>query len=250
MHGLSVRVELFIAIMKKTKSRHIVAMGGGGFSMDDTTLMDDFVLGLTGKRRPRVCFVGTASGDSDTYFAKFDAAFGAKRAVASHLPLFQRKHIDLASFVMGQDVIYVGGGNTANLLAVWRVHGVEAILKKAWAKGVVLCGVSAGMICWFEGSVTDSFGPLAVLNDGVGFLPGSACPHYDGEAERRPTYHRLVKSGKLPAGYAADDRAGLHFVGRRLKEVVTSRRGAGAYRVERVGGRVVETRLETRFLGG
>jgi dipeptidase E len=234
---------------QKPKFPQIIATGGGGFSMDSTTLMDDFVLSLTHKRRPKICFIGTASGDSEGYIAKFNAAFGKKRAVASHLPLFNRNQTDPAAFLFSQDIIYVGGGNTANLLAVWRVHGVDKILRRAWKNGVVLCGLSAGMICWFEGCVTDSFGPLAVLKDGVGFLPGSACPHYDGERMRRPTYQSLIRGGKLPAGYAADDGAALHFVGRRLKEVVSSRPGAAAYRVERMGRNVVETKLKARYLG-
>jgi peptidase E len=215
----------------------------------ENLLLDDYVLGLTGKRRPKVCFVGTASGDSETYLEKFRGAFPRRRAVASHLALFRRTVVDLRGFLLGQDVIYVGGGNTANMLAVWRVHGVDAILRRAWMNGVVLCGVSAGMICWFEGSVTDSYGPLAELRDGLGFLAGSACPHYDGEARRRPTYQGLVRRGRLPAGYAADDGAGLHFVGRELSGVVTSRRKAAGYQVERVKGRVVETRLAGRYLG-
>ena len=227
--------------------RHIVAMGGGGFSMEPRNpALDDFVLRLTGKRRPRVCFVPTPSGDSENYIAKFEHAF-RQRAVTSHLALFNRNVVDLRRFLLAQDVIYVGGGNTANALAVWRRHGVDVILCEAWRKGVVLAGLSAGMICWFECSVTDSFGPLAPLNDGLGLLPGSACPHYDGEAKRRPAYHRFVRNG-LPAGYAADDYAALHFVGRHLAEVVASRPNAHAYHVQLVSGKVVETALPARYL--
>ena len=224
-------------------------MGGGGFSMEETPLLDDFILQLARKRRPKICFIPTASGDSPGYIEKFHAAFTPKRAIASHLPLFIRDQTDLASFLLSQDVLYVGGGNTANMLAIWRVHGVDKILRRAWKNGVILCGLSAGMICWFQACVTDSFGPLALLDDGLRLLPGSACPHYDGEAQRRPTYHALIRAGKLPAGYAADDGAALHFAGRKLIEVVTSRPGASAYRVERIGRRLVETRLEARYLG-
>jgi peptidase E len=135
------------------------------------------------------------------------------------------------------------------MLAVWRVHGVDRILRQAWGRGVVLCGLSAGALCWFEGGVTDSFGPLAALDDGLGFLNGTMCPHYDGEARRRPTYQALVRRGRVAAGYAADDGAALHFIGTRLAEVVTSRPRAGAYRVERAGGRAVEKPLATRYLG-
>jgi dipeptidase E len=190
--------------------------------------------------------VPTASGDSAQYVGKFLRAFRG-RAEASYLSLFKRDARDLREFVLSQDVIYVGGGNTANLLAVWRVHGVDEIMREAWRRGVVLTGISAGMLCWFECCVTDSFGPLAGLEDGLGILKGSACPHYDGEAERRPTYQRLVSSG-LAAGYAADDFAALHFVGRRLHACVASKAGAGCYRVEMRKGMVVERRLATRVL--
>jgi dipeptidase E len=239
-----------IVRQRKGRDRHIIAMGGGGFSMEpENPLLDDFILRLTNKRRPRVCFLPTAGGDTDGYIERFYKAFGKRRSLPSHLGLFRRTHVDLRAYLMGRDVIYVGGGNTANMLAVWRVHGVDAILRRAWAAGVVMCGVSAGALCWFGGGVTDSYGPLAALDDGLGLLQGSMCPHYDGEAKRRPTYQKLVARGQLPAGYAADDGAGLHFVGRRLAEVVTSRRTAAGYRVERLGRRAVETRLEGRFLG-
>ena len=151
-----------------------------------------------------------------------------------------------------QDVIYVGGGNTANLLAVWRAHGLDRILRRAWQEGVVLCGLSAGMNCWFNESVTDSFGvsQLAPLRDGLGLLPGSCCPHYDGEEQRRPMFQRFVASGELVDGWAADDGAALVFQGESLSEIVTSRSGSAAYRVERSGeSGAIERRVEARFLG-
>ncbi len=225
-------------------------MGGGGFSMEpENPLLDDFVLGLTGATRPRVCFLATASGDAEGYIADFQAAF-ATRAHASHLALFDRTVDDIEGLLLGQDVIYVGGGNTANMLAVWRVHGVDRVLRAAWEAGVVLAGLSAGSICWFESGTTDSFGPgLDVLTGGLGLLPGSHCPHYDGEPLRRPTYQRHVAEGLLPAGYAADDGAALVFDGASLLEVVSSRPDAAAYRVELLDGSARETRLATRYLG-
>ena len=231
--------------------KQIVAMGGGGFSMEpDNPLLDDFVLGLTGKPRPKVCFVPTATGDHEGYTQKFYDAFPAERATASHLALFKRTEPDLRAFVLAQDVIYVGGGNTVSLLAVWRAHGLDVVLREAWEAGVVLCGVSAGALCWFEGGTTDSFGAgLAPLRDGLGFLTGSGCPHYDGEAERRPLYQKLVGEGVLPSGLAADDSAALYFTGTQLVEAVSSVPDARAYRVERHGDAVVETPLQTRFLG-
>jgi peptidase E len=228
----------------------IVAMGGGGFSMEpENPLLDDFILSLTGVDRPRVCFLPTASGDSDRYVANFYAAF-ARRSEASHLALFDRTVPDIDAFLFEQDVIYVGGGNTENLLAVWRVHGVDRALRAAWRRGVVLAGLSAGSICWFESGTTDSFGPeLSVLTDGLGLLPGSHCPHYDGEEQRRGAYHRLVAEGRLPPGYAADDSAALVFEETSLREVVSARAGAAAYRVVAVDGVAVETPLATRYLG-
>ncbi len=225
-------------------------MGGGGFSQEpDVPLLDDFVLSLAGRKRPRVCFVPTASGDDATYVRNFYDAF-AGRAEATWLPLFYRRHENLRSVVLAQDVVYVGDGSTENVLAIWRAHGLDAILREAWERGIVLAGLSAGSICWFEAGVTDSFGlGLAPLVHGLGFLAGSHCPHYDGEALRRPRYHELVAAG-LPAGIAADDGAALVYEGTQPVEVVTSRPSAGAYRVGLADGRVVETPLPTRHLAG
>jgi dipeptidase E len=231
----------------------VLAMGGGGFSMEpDNPLLDRFVLSLARSSPPRVCFLGTASGDDEGYVARFYRAFAGLDCRPSDLGLFERTVGDLESFVLAQDVIYVGGGNTASLLAVWRAHCLDRVLRKAWEQGVVMCGLSAGMNCWFEQSVTDSFdlARLAPLHDGLGLLPGSACPHYDGEEQRRPTFTRLVASGELPDGWAADDGAGLVFAGRELVEVVASRPEAGAYRVQRAAdGGVSEESLPARYLG-
>jgi peptidase E len=229
----------------------IVAMGGGGFASEpDNQLLDDFILGLSGQTRPRLLFLPTATANVPTYLASFYPAF-SRRAEAGHLDLFTRTADDIGRLVLDQDVVYVGGGNTANLLAIWRVHGLDAILRKAWQSGVVMAGVSAGAICWFQAGVTDSFGPeLAALDGGLGLLPGSFCPHYDGEPARRPTFHRLVGERRLPEGWAADDGAALHFVGSELAEVVSSRREARAYRLRPTADGAGETDLATRYLGG
>jgi dipeptidase E len=232
--------------------RRIVAMGGGGFSMEpENPLLDEFVLSLTRAPRPRVCFVPTASGDPDGYVAAFYRAFAALDCRPSDLGLFARTVGDLRAHVLAQDVVYVGGGSTANLLAVWRTHGLDRILEEAWREGVVLCGISAGMNCWFQQSVTDSFdlARLAPLRDGLGLLPGSACPHFDGEAQRRPVYRGLVASGELDGGWAADDGAALVFAGDELHEVVASRPDAAAHRVTRTDAGVEERRVAARFLG-
>lgn len=228
---------------------HIVALGGGGFSMEpENPLLDDYILSLARKPSPRVCFVPTASGDSEGYCLRFFDAFSPRDCVPTHLPLFKRKAADLRDFVLRQDIIYVGGGNTVNLLAIWRAHGLDQILRDALSEGVVLCGISAGSLCWFEAGVTDSFGPeLAPLRDGLGFLPGSNCPHYDGESKRRPTYHRLIADG-LPAGYAADDGCALHFEAGKIKRIVSSRRTAKAYKVGLLNGQVNEEAICPEFL--
>ena len=230
--------------------RHIVAMGGGGFSMEPRNpRLDGFVLSLVRrKRHPRVCFVGTAAADSDSYIRRFHEAFPPTRAAATHLSLFDRSVSDLRKFVMAQDVIYVGGGNSANMLAVWRLHGFDKALRVAWNAGVVMAGISAGAICWFEDGVTDSFGmPFRALNDGLGFVRGACCPHYDGEKERRPALMRLIKRG-FSSTLALDDGAAAHFAGTRLKEVVSSRPKARAFRIELKRGVVVETTIPVRYL--
>ena len=231
--------------------RHIVARGGGGFSMEPRNLMlDDFVLSLARrKKRPRVCFVGTASGDNDSYIRRFHEAFPPSRAEATHLTFFERTVRDLKTFVMAQDVIYVGGGSSANLLAVWRLHGFDKVIRAAWNEGIVMAGISAGAICWFEDGITDSFGmPYRALGDGLGIVRGGCCPHYDGEAERAPVLRRLIARGFLST-LALDDGAAAHFVGTRLKEIVSSRRKARAMRVELSKGAVVETPIPVRYLG-
>lgn len=233
----------------------IVAMGGGGFSMEpDSQLLDRYVLAASPRETPAVCFVPTASGDAEGYIERFYDAFGQLPCQPSHLSLF-KPPADLRSFVFAQDIIYVGGGNTRNLIVLWREWGLDRILRDAWEAGIVLAGISAGMICWFESGVTDStpgttgdpiddFSALVCL----GLLPGSACPHYDGESSRRPAYERLVASGAMAAGYAADDGAALHFVGRDLKQAVSSRPEARAFRVERRGRSAVETPIAPIFL--
>jgi peptidase E len=217
---------------------------GGGQSEDEGRLILDYVLALTGKERPRVCFVPTASSEHpDVLLSLYSELSG--RADSTHVSFFPWPPEDLRERVLSQDLIWVSGGNTANMLAIWRVHGFDELAGEAWEQGVVLAGGSAGMICWFEAGVTDSFGPqLEGMRDGLGLLAGSACPHYDGEELRRPRYRELVDGG-FPPGIAADDSVALHYVGTELREVVSAREGARAYRVERGA----ETPIEARLLG-
>ena len=234
-----------------TRPPQIIAMGGGGFSMEpENLLLDRYVLSIAAVPLPKVCFVGTASGDSPTYSEKFFAAFSTLPCTPMELSLFKPSTADLRSFVLEQDVIYVGGGNTRALLALWREWGLDAILREAWQSGIVMAGISAGSICWFQQGLSDSVipGDLAPL-ECLGFLPGSNSPHYAGEPQRRPAYHRFIREGKLDAGSAADDGAALHFIGQELRGVVSSRETARAYSVRLVGSEVEEAPLETVWLG-
>jgi len=213
----------------------ILAMGG----YPDENLLDH---ALRLARGNRVLYVPTPAaeiaGDIVWWYERLRG-----RAELTHLKFFPWPPADLRELALAHDVIVVSGGNTANALAIWRLHGFDAVLREAWESGVVLTGWSAGMICWFEHGVTDSFGPELAPMDCLGFLPGSACPHYDGEERRRPVYTELVAGG-FPAGIAADDDVGVHFAGTELQEVVTSRAGATAYRVTAEG----ETPLDARLL--
>ena len=225
-------------------------MGGGGFSMEpENPLLDDYVLAQSRRSKPRICFLGCASGDASSYVEKFYLAFSQQACEPTHLAMFITPPPDIASIVPRQDIFYVGGGSTRNLLAIWREWGLDRLLAREWRRGKIFAGLSAGSLCWFESGVSDSFGPKLAPVFALGWIRGSHCPHYDGEAERRPTYHRLVGSGKIAGGYAADDGAALHFVGHRLHRVVSSRPNAKAYRVSKSGKGVVERALDVQYLG-
>jgi dipeptidase E len=226
-------------------NQQILGLGGGGDTPEQTRALLAHAFSLTGRERPRVIHVPTAVGDADSAVVAFYERC-AGLGELSHLKFHPWPPAGLRELALAQDAIFVGGGSTANMLAIWRVHSFDEILREAWEAGVVLFGWSAGMICWFEAGVTDSFRPgLDGMRDGLGFLAGSACPHYDGEALRRPRYRELVEAG-FPEGVAADDGVGLHYVGTELRDVVTCRPGAAAYRVTRDG----EHRLEARLIPG
>jgi peptidase E len=231
----------------------ILALGGGGFSMEPSNpLADDYALSLTGRPRPRVCFLPTASGDADHYIVRFYRTFAA-RAETSHLSLFRRDkgpgavEGDPRAHLLSQDLIYVGGGSVLSLLGTWRAHGLDEVLVEAWERGVVLCGLSAGSLCWFEEAVSAFHGPAQQVR-GLGVLPFSNCVHYDGEPIRREEYRAQIAAG-MCSGYGCEDGAALHFIGRELAHVVASRSRATAYRVELVAGEVRETALAVRDLG-
>jgi peptidase E len=230
--------------MARQKSQ-IIAIGGGGFSAEpDKPGLGEYILAQARRRNPRICFLATASGDAPTSVAQFYAACSRQNCRPTHVALFDRTP-HLEEVLLAQDIIYVGGGNTKSMLAVWRDWQIPALLRRAWRSGVVLAGVSAGAICWFEVGVTDSWaGRLAPLPC-LGFLPGACCPHYDGEAERRPALLGFVKLGSVPGTLALDDGAAAHFVDRRLLRVVSSRPTARGYEVRRRGSKPVERILPT-----
>ena len=207
-------------------------------------------LQLTGKPRPRLCFLSTAGGDDATWIAKFYTASIGEDVTPSHLQLFPMPNVrDVRTHLLAQDMLWVGGGSVANLLAVWRTHDLDAILREGWERGIVLTGVSAGSICWHVGGTTDSFGvELRPVTNGLGFVPYSNGVHYDSEERRRPLFQQLIADGTLPAGYATDDQVALHYLDETLHKVIAETSGKYAYHVVRTSAGVAETRLEPDVL--
>lgn len=207
-------------------------------------------MSLTGVPRPRVCLLHTAMGDDPRWIAAGYTAFAGEAADVSHLQLIPMPNVaDMRSQLLAQNLIWVGGGSVAALLALWRLHGLDAVMRECWESGVVLGGVSAGSLCWHAAGTTDSFGPdLRPVTNGLGLLPFSNCPHYDSEEQRRPLFQQLVGDGTLPAGWASDDGVGLHFRGTEFVEAVSEREGAAAWRVEPAENGVRETRIPPRLL--
>ena len=230
----------------------IVAMGGGGFSAAPygDPALDRYVLEVTERPQPRICLLPTASGDTEEQIQRFYRAYHDLPCEPTHLSLFRlgTKPVDLRALLLGQDVIYAGGGSLLNLLAIWRAHGVDVILREAWERGVVLSGISAGSMCWFSAGVTKGHGvPRAV--EGLGFLPASNSVHHSSEPDRRPCFHDAVLSELAPPGYSVDDGAALLFEGCDLVEAVSARDGAGAFWVDAGdSSTVVETPLDVRRL--
>jgi dipeptidase E len=220
----------------------IVAIGGGKACEG----MARFLAGLTGKQRPRLLYVGTAGAEDPVGALRMYDRFGPYAEI-SRLEFFPWPPADIRPMILHSDLVFVGGGNTANMLAIWRVHRVDALLREALDGGVVLAGSSAGGICWFEHGVTDSFGPQLAPMQCLGFLPGSFCPHWSDEELRRPKYHELLKDG-FPTGYAADAGVGLHFVNGALEQAVACDEGSRAYRLELHDGDIVEEPITARLL--
>lgn len=229
--------------------KQIIAIGGGGFSMEsENLLLDQYVLSQSKKDSPEICFLATASGDAENYIKKFYDFFSMQNCSPSHLSLSAPPMKDLETFLLEKDIIYVGGGSTKNLLALWRKWGIDNMLKKAWNQGIILTGISAGSICWFEEGVTDSFGEGLEPIQCLGFLKGSNCPHYDGKEKRRCSYKNLIKTSKIKEGVAADDGVAIHYINEEIKAIVSSSSDAKAYKVF-FESEVKEEVLPVKFLG-
>jgi peptidase E len=230
--------------------RQIIAMGGGGFSMEPTNpLLDEYILNQSQSAKPKICFLPTASGDAQGYIDRFYESFEKFVCEPTHLSLFSLPKVGPEELLLAQDIIYVGGGNTKSMLAVWTEWGLDVILRNAWEQGTILTGLSAGSICWFEEGLTDSYGEALQPLKCLGFLPGSHSPHYDSEETRRPIFHHLIASGAMMGGFGADDGAGLHFIDDKLFTVVSSRPNAKGYSVKMIDGKLVEQEIDTRYLG-
>ena len=233
---------------ERGKMAHFLATGAGRAMMnrkDDPT--HDYILRLTGKERPRVLFVGTASGDDDDYALSFFDTYDSFRCAPQRLALFHRTVDDLESYVREFDVIHVGGGNTANMLDVWNRQGLDSILRDIWedrSSNTVLTGGSAGGLCWFAGSTTDSYGPtLQLFPEGLSLISASFCPHYDAEDQRRPLFHQGLLSGELPQGYAVGNLQSVHFDGPDFITAISPVKDGLALHVEAVDGQIVESPL-------
>jgi dipeptidase E len=227
----------------------VIALGGRGFTSGSRdAALDRYLLRQSGKRRPRVCYVPTASGDAAANVRRVAAAVKRHGGIPSHLSLFAAPTGSLTTYLCKHDVIFVGGGNTRNLLALWRLWGLDKAMRKAYERGIILSGVSAGAICWFQAGLTDSWTGQYRELDALGWLRGSFSPHFDSEPRRRPIYRRLIRNGTMPGGYAVDDGVALHFVNGRLKGAVSSRPRSEALEIRRRGNRLIETALEIERL--
>lgn len=224
-------------------TKQIITVGGGGFSNGTESGIDSYILQQSNVKCPNIGFIGTASGDDARYVVKFFSHFSKLECHPSALSLFGRVQ-NLEEWILGQDIIFVGGGNTKSMLGVWESWGIPQLLKRALDKGTILSGVSAGAICWFESGITDSFSSSFTALDGLKFLDGSCCPHYSLEPDRKPVFERLIASSDIPDGVAIDDGAAIHWIDGSASRIVSGKVGASAYSIKLVNGKVSSTKME------
>ena len=229
--------------------KQVLAMGGGGFTMKPENLkLDRYLLSMTNKNNPKVCFIPTASGDDESYTRRFYSAYKKLECETSHLSLFSPPEVDLRDFVMDKDIFYVGGGNTRNLLVLWKEWGLDKYLYDAWCNGAIMAGLSAGSICWFKQGLTDSKTGKLLPLECLGFVEGSNCPHFDTEEGRRPSYHDAILDGSMIDGIACDDGVAVHFIDGKLECCVSSIASAKAYNIKNINGNINELIIEPIYL--
>lgn len=229
--------------------KQIIALGGGGFSMTpENPLLDNYILAQANSKKPKICFLGTASGDAASYSDRFMHHFSKKNCIPNRLSLFKGAFKSLEETILNQDIIYVGGGNTRNMLALWREWYLDEILFKAYNKGIILSGLSAGAICWFEEGLTDSVPFQLNKLECLGFLKGSCCPHFDGETERQESYKSKILSSEMKAGFAIDDSVGIHFINGEIHQVISAETEAKAYYYANKNGNLKQQILNPKYL--
>ena len=229
--------------------KQILAMGGGGFTTKPENLkLDRYLLSMSNKKNPKVCFIPTASGDDEGYRRRFYSSYKKLKCETSHLSLFWPPEGDLRNFVLDKDIFYVGGGNTRNLMVLWKEWGLDKFLHEAWCNGAIMAGLSAGSICWFEQGLTDSQTGKLLPLDCLGFLSGSNCPHFDTEIQRRPEYHKAILNGAMMPGIACDDGVAAHFIDGKLERCVSSLPNAKAYTIKNHNGFINESVIEPVYL--
>ena len=228
--------------------RQVIAIGGGGFGRSqESNLIEQYILDQTSKKKPKICFIPTATGDLDPYIVNFYSVFTKLKCVPSHISFFKRT-IDLQAHIQKQDAIFVGGGNTKSMLAVWRDWGLDLILKDAYDRGVVMSGVSAGAICWFEGGLTDSWASDLKMMECMNFIPGNCAPHYDEEPERRPATKKFLENKSIDFMYGIEGGAALHFIDEMPNSTIRFKKNKNAYKVTFDGKKINEIPYENKDL--
>lgn len=227
-------------------TRHIIAIGGGGFGRDPGEgLIEDYILKQSKKDRPNICFIPTATGDNEAYKNNYYSTFTRLDCNPTHLDFFKRTP-DLKELILEQDVIFVGGGNTKSMLAVWKDWGLDLLLKEAYENGVVMSGVSAGAICWFAMGITDSWSDELKLMNCMGFIDGNCCPHYDEEPQRRPSVKRFLEKKKLEQCFCIEGGNALHFKNEQVYSSVSFKKNKNSYLATILEDKVVEKELPCR----
>ena len=229
--------------------KQVLAMGGGGFSSKPENLkLDEYLISLSDKKNPKICFIPTASGDDESYIRRFYSSYKKLNCETSHLSLFWPPEGNLREYVLDKDIFYVGGGNTRNLMVLWKEWGLDKYLYEAWCNGAIMAGLSAGSICWFKQGLTDSKTGKLLPLDCLGFLEGSNCPHFDTEKGRRPAYYEAILDGSMIDGIACDDGVAAHFIDGELKGCVSSIALAKAYNIKKINGNIAESIIEPKYL--